>query len=418
MRAELLEHLRRAARRQLAVRAAESGAVAACGAGAASVLVTAAWVVAPASRAAAVVLCLLAVPGAMVVLVPAARRALGLDRDSASLCVLLPAICGVLGAAMILRGGEASVARWLVAAVPAVAAAAVGAAVRLLRGVSLREAGLFLDLRFDLKERLATGAELAAAGREDPAAAVVYEQAVGAFRGGLARGPVWTRGRRTAAALALVVLAGASLAAIPSAAGAGGVSARAAARLDRIGRQFAAMDSRQRAELAERLRQAAGAAVAEGALAESLRSAAAAAANGDAAKLLDSVTAARLTLQTADRQAQAGVEAALAQGERQTGDGDQGDTAAGTTAPAPGGDGGPQGAACPPWAYVWDPAYARAGADTEPAEAPTASSVPAAGFLTYDQAWRAAQDRAAQALAGGKVPARYRRLVRDFFLKD
>jgi hypothetical protein len=304
--------------------------------------------------------------------------------------------------------GEALARGWLPAILMPLGALALAAPV-LLRGVSVRAAAMALDARAGLGERLATAAELAESARAaTPAARCVAAQAVAAANDAdAARFPLWRRTRATAGALGLVVVLCAALALVPAPAapGDGAAPPGAAATGDDDGRKLvlaappenldprrairlADLAAGERARYIDALRRAA-----EGEndprKAQALRDVADAieAADADAIRrALDALTRARGLLPE--------------------------ELAAELAAPGGGKADGAAGQVS-----VYSEQYAEALAAKN-------GGAPAAGgrdgareFVARDDAWAEARRRAAEALRGGSpVPAKYRPVLRRFFL--
>ena len=163
----------------------------------------------------------------------------------------------VLGMLLWLLGGIGDyigVAVWVLPAVLIPGGAVVGAARRWLKGVTPREAAVFLDQRYGLREHLSTAAELAEASADDSPARCVYARALTAARGLPGdKANFWFRTRRTPAGLLLVMILCGVLLLFPSA----GLVGRTT-ETERIITRLDAMSFVRRAAVAEAFRQAAG----------------------------------------------------------------------------------------------------------------------------------------------------------------
>jgi hypothetical protein len=288
------------------------------------------------------------------------------------------------------------------------AGAVAGAAAALSRGVSLRAAAAYLDMRAGLFERLSTAAELAESEHRDaPAARFLYGQALDAVgKSGLPGRLLWRRTRATPGVLGLVVILCAAMALLPAFEESGvvprrepvAVSRPAAMKLVRLPANIdaaglaslAQMPAERRAVLADALRRAAEAET-DPERAKAMREAAAAVEAGDAASLEKTLEA----LASAGALVPSAVADAL---------------------------GGP-GTVGPPEnlrrrVAVYNPAYAAALAGAKgPGQAEQAVTPAGQGSVPRDDAWAEARRRAQEALAvPRRIPAEYRQLVRDFFL--
>ena len=313
--------------------------------------------------------------------------------------VIAGADCAIVQAACIVSGWGPG---FLPAALPLLLPlAGVGtAAVVWLRGVSPREAASFLDTRCGLSEQLGTATELAEASEgPGPVGRCVFERALTAARGAMAlRQPLWTRSRRTTGAMLLAVLLCGTLALVP-AAGAGD-----RADIEAIAEAVEDMPRPRREQLAEALRLAAADDAAHAGL---LNDAATAAERRDAAELAALLNELR----------EAGIEPGEVIPASLLPSGSGGGSAGPGEAPVAGANGHrpvPETAtSAPEFVGVYHPEYAK----TLPATA-SAETRGGEGVVEYDLAWRAAQRRAAEALARDDVPHRYRRLIGRFFAAE
>ena len=317
--------------------------------------------------------------------------------------VVAGAGCAIVQAACIVSGWGP---RFLPVALPLLLplVGAVTAAAVWLRGVSPCEAASVLDTRCGLAEQLGTATELAeASDGPGPVGRCVFERALVAARGASAfRQPLWTRSRATTGAMLLAVLLCGTLALVP-AAGSGD-----RADIEAIAEAVEGMPRPRREQLAEALRLAAGDNAAHAGL---LNDAATAAERRDAAELAALLNELR----------EAGIEpgevipaSLLPSGSR---GGSEGTAGTGEGAPIAGANGHRSAPAtapsAPEFVGVYHPEYAK----TLPAAA-SGGTRGGEGVVEYDLAWRAAQRRAADALARDDVPHRYRRLIRRFFAPD
>jgi len=275
-----------------------------------------------------------------------------------------------------------------------VSGAVIGAAAAIFRGVSVRRAAMFMDLRAGLDERLTTAAELAVTGDQTPAARCVYAQAVQAARSpGTGDVSLWVRTRVTAAAAMLAVLLCGALAVLPQRRGAAG----------RIVDALPEMSDEAIEALA---REFARAATAGDADAELLAGAAA------ATRRKDVQTLAQILADLRKR----GVKVVRIVGPdvlamATSGGSDAGGTAA--TRPASSPSHRPEDRHAGGMVHVWDPLYGKVGAGT--ATRPSDGNGTPPPVVTYNDAWSLARARAADALKTATIRPQYRKMVRDFF---
>jgi len=318
--------------------------------------------------------------------------------------ILLRRIAEAVGVGIVISGLAASITQivfWAVGlphrgagAILFASGALIGAIVALVRGVSVRRAAMFVDLRLGLDERLTTAAELALADDRRPAATCIYDQAIQAVRAP-DRDPVslWVRTRVTAAAAMLSVLLCGALAMLP-----------------------------QRRGTAERIVDALPEMSAEAAEALAREFARAAAAGDPDAELLNQ--AARATRQK-DPQTLAKILADLQKrGVRlmriikpdvlalaTSGGSDAGGTPA--TQPTTSPNNIPDNRHAGGVVHVWDPLYDKVAAVRNGAGPPDGNGDPP--VVAYNDAWSAARARAGNALKTAAIPPEYRKMVRDFF---
>ncbi len=440
-RSVVLAVLRGAARRLLAVRAAEAAAV---GAVAAGLAVTAAQVgvlagrVHPVLGTAIALLPILA--GAAVLRWPAIRRAARLDGREAWTVAATACGVAVVGAMVVLAGRAVPQGRLLlpIVLVPLGAlAAAVGAA---LRGIPLGQAALYHDIRFGLAERLTTAAELAEAlaggiqgpghasggGTDGQVARWVFGQAVAvAAQAELPRRGLWRRTRATVGALVLAAALCTVLAVISPPG-----SARASAEsFEDIRVRARMLNPQEKRQLVDALQRLAEQVERDPALRRRLLAAAAAAAKDQQldrrlAELQNAVADAEDAQAAAIARAilrAVGLPAGLDEG---GGDGQGGANTAQvagnghTVSPAPTIDANTIDANAankplPARTLVYNPAYA-AIADANASPAPkVAPTVPQ--FVPFDDAWSNARARATEAMRANTIPPEYRDIVRRFF---
>jgi hypothetical protein len=269
-----------------------------------------------------------------------------------------------------------------------------GAAVALLKGVSLRYTARYVDNHAFLDERLTTAVELADAGDRTPAAQCVYAQAGDAVRSPeVAAVRFWVRGRVTGAGAILAVLLCGSLMLLPQARSAD----------ERILDALAQMSPEAVRALAGEFARAAEAADSEAPL---LARAAKATEQKDVRSLAAILADLKRRGVKLVRVVRADVLA------RATAGGTEGDGAARTRPAAPVfrrpsvGAGGA--------VHVWDPLYDKFNpgirSTTEPADVDDPPSA-----VSYGNAWSSARLRAAGALRRGEIRSEYRQMVREFF---
>ena len=402
-----------AAGRLLRVRALESAAVGIAWAALAAAWVELAWTITGVAPLASAAVCLGPVAmGALLAAWSSVGMRLDMDRSLARMLALLGMVLGLAGVACVALGGYGSVSKAMIALVLVPVGALVGAAGVFWRGVTRRAAAVWLDVRGDLSDRLATAVELAESPEADvPAARCVYDQALAAVRiGRPQRQPMWRRSRTTIGAAALAVAVCVALALAPDLV--------PPARTVTPETVAAALDKLPPAEvrnLVRTFRQAARRAAEDPALARTLFRAA------DAASVKNSTGFERalreLEAQGVDLAALIPDDVRRAAGLTEA----DGAIAQRTNSSAADGGGdvgppsiGPGAVAAPPGngiIRVYHPAADAGDPATRPATGP-------AGTVSYADAWSAARSRAADALARGRVPSEYRGLVRDFFLTE
>ena len=409
MREELSTILRGAARKLLVTRSLEAAGVAGVGGGLAAAALLVAWLLAPISPAAAVGACALPIVlGAAVLHQERLRRVFALRAPQAGGLAVLGLAAGIFGGGAIVTGAWRGAGPAVGAIVLLAGAAAGGAILRLVRGVSVHEAAEFLDARAGLDERLGTAVERALDDPHGPLDEAVCAQALEILRRQRPqRRPMWRRTRATGAALLLMVLSCATLVLL----GARGQGPPPVGSAE-LARALQGLSPEQRARVAD-----------------SFRRAAASAEDAVAADLLRTATVVRLAgrrelERVLEKLRQAGLrpvsivprDLLLAAGI---------DPAAGGSGDEAGRKSSGGGRSQPPPRHrgpgAADPPKSSRVAVYHPGEDVPESATPSAGgghWVPFAGAWATARVRAADALARGEVPARYRRIVRAFFAPE
>lgn len=423
-RREVLSVLRSAARRLVGVRAVEAAGVGAVAAGLSVAAGQAGFLAARASTILAVVISLLPVAaGVAILLWPRVRLAARLDRRDGRLVAAIICAAALVCAAAVLAGRAVPQPRLLMPMILMPLGALLAAGTVLWRGVSLGQAALYHDVRFGLAERLSTAAELASGQEADrPIARCVYAQAVtAASDADLPRRGLWRRSRATMGALTLSV-ALCTVLAIVSPPGSAGASAGA---FNEIRQRVRQLNTKEKRELIEALRQLADRVQHDPALRRRLLAAAQAAEKDqqldsrlaelqDAVADADDAEAARIA-----RVILKAVGLAAESGDGQGGPGDA------KIASGQGGKSPPAFDAnsldansadsekpLPARTLVYSPSYASKGDANSPTPTPPAGTSP---FISFDDAWSLARVRAAEAMRTGTVAPEYRDVVRLFF---
>ena len=322
-----------------------------------------------------------------------AARRIRLARGAAGLAVGAAAggavAAGALGAALL---GWATADIWPIIAAVWAGCAVVGAAAGLARRCSPAEAALHVDLARGLKQRFATAVELAPPPRADePAARTCFAQALAALgHRPLAGVRVWRRAHRPLAAAALAAILAAALGML-------------LAERRPLGR----MSAPRREALARAFdRQASVVGAAE--IRDALQAASAAVERVDdehLAQLLDDLREQGFEPVDLTPEAVRAAAALLPPGPSAApGEPTPGDQTKPTVA-----DGPAEG--IDRWVRIYDPADRSAAGNGSEDELPPAEA-------SYDQAWSAARLRAAQSLRQGRIPSRYRAIVRRYFSAD
>ena len=179
---------------------------------------------------------------------------------SAVLTAILMAPAGLWGVSVVLKVSEMSGITRIFAAMAIMALSAISATVvQLARRVKPDEAALLIDLKYDLQDRLITAAELARSERADePVTQYISSQAIAEFRRAAdldleksldKTQPLWLRTRRPLAASALVAILFAVLASLPSAADPQAERVRAKARIDAVTTEVQRLTPNQREQI-------------------------------------------------------------------------------------------------------------------------------------------------------------------------
>ena len=397
---EVTSALRVAASKLRRTRALEAAGVALAAGGFALAVVQVAWAIALAHPLAGGA----AVGGLALVGIPAGifyfRRA-GVQAGGLLAAMMVLAGMGLAGAVVAFR-----MPLWLPRAVPPafllVLAAGAGLLVGAVKVRGLRPAAILLDRRGRLRQRALTAVEMMASREADPA---VLACICGQLRDLLlARrpqdGPFWQQGRPMLAvlALSLTLAVGTFLLptwGLPTSAGLADAIADSLGQLSAADKQALAQALRQEARQEDR-----------SAMAEDLDQAARVVEIGDEQKLrelLRKLEAAGVRLgQIAPERvlAAAGATGGAGQGSRPA-PAERANPSAGAPIAAPGQD-----------VRVFVPEYVGKVAET-PTTAPGPSH--AASEAPFATAWQTYRTQAGDALSRGQVPARYRRIVQDYF---
>ncbi len=393
----------RARRRLLLVRAVEYSAVLVVAAGLCAAAMEIAWALAPIHIAAAMPVCLLPAAGGALLLQRFIRRA---PQFAGGLAWLAAALCfasSAVGCVYLFTERYAEIPKLFLPAILMPVGIAVGIVVAIVTRPSLYRTGVLLDLRLGLAERLSTAAELAVSSKQtSPSIEAVYCQAVeAAERNHAVSVSLWNRSRATAGAVGLVVMLCVVLGLLPGEiSDVKSLDTLSAEQLQKMAKDFrlAAEQNADNKELSE--------AFVKAAVAVEVKD------EEELQRLLDKLRDAGVKLyQVTDPEllAAAGLGAA--------GDGDSpvadntategnGTELTSTTSPDGSGDRS---------VGVYDPLYTElinSGADT------TRPDRQVSPVISYETAWEQSRRRAESALAGGRVPARYRDLVRRYFHAD
>jgi len=423
-RQAVLAVLRSATRRLVGVRALEAAGAGAVAAGLSVAAGQAGLLAARVSTVLAVGVALLPVAASVAILRwPRLRLAARLDRRDGRLVSAI--VCGAALAcvAVVLAGRAVPHPRLLMPLILVPLGALLAGGTVLFRGISLGQAALYHDVRFDLAERLSTAAELASGQDADrPIARCVFAQAVtAAADADLPRRGLWRRSRATVGALALSVSL-CTVLAIVSPPGSAGASAGA---FDEIRQRVRQLNTKEKRELIEALRKLADRVERDPALRRRLLAAAKAA---EKDQQLDSSLA---ELQDAVADADDAEAARIARVilkavglATESGDG-MGGSGEGKIASGQGGKSPPAFDAnsldansadsekpLPARTLVYNPSYSPKSDANSPAPSPSAV---ASSFVSFDDAWSLARVRAAEAMRAGAVAPEYRDLVRRFF---
>jgi len=415
MRKKLLGLLRSAAGRLLVRRMLESSAVMAVAGGLTAAAVEVGWWLASLSRLGGAVACGPAIVlGVWLWTRPALRRAMRLDVGQGAVAggvCIFGASAGAIGA---LVGWADVVSLWVVPAGLLCAGAIVGALLAVVRGVSVLQAAVYLDVHGRMDERLATAAEAAIRGEDGPLAERLYAQAVDALGATRPRSvPPWKRTRATLGALALAVLLCVAVGVLPSPV----VERRPGpTSLDDLPDALADMPESELHLVVRTLQGQAGRSGLPAGLAAALRESARAVESENARRVRKAMARLVKALEAGEPEAMRKIEEAILAAAG------GGDTFRDWPATAPSNGGGigqpltgvgkTGGAAV----RVYHPEYAAAllrmhvGPQTG-SVAPVAQG----NRVSMGLVWRQAHNDAAAALAAGRVPAEYRPIVRKFF---
>jgi len=395
---DVMDMLKRRGRGLQVRQAAESAAVAAVAGCLAAAALAAAWAIQ--ARYVAIAAVVAAVPlalGVGLALLADLRRWLNLKAAMTARVAAILIGAGAFGVAAVTAGFAGRLDRVAVTSILIVAAVLAGAVPVLLRGLDIPRAARLLDNRGRFAERLATAAQLAAAGRTDPVADLVCRQAARILRSGQAdRVSLWSRTGATPAALVVAGLLWAMVMLLPTISVAGPAD---------VGRQLAALTPEQKEQLIRQLLKAAASGQTRAAVpvAAKLPEAVNAADAQAFARILDELRAAGVDIDKAlagQFTPLAAASAAATAGKSPTGAKPSHDSVGQPRLPDLAG--GP-----PVW--VPPPTLRTAVTTTAPAALDSSQAIP------FDRDWRNAQDSAASALDTQSIPLRHRQLVRDFF---
>jgi hypothetical protein len=408
--------LRTAARKLQRTRAAESAAVCATAAGLAAATAEIAWSVGRVAPVTAAIICAMPLLAGVASLTLArVRRRLDAEgrAGAASVCLFLGVSAAVL--AGVLAGAYLHVPKLALPLALIPLGALAGVVLQAARPVTVLQAAIYLDVRCGLGERLSTAQELAAANGGDDGFDEYVQQdaAIAADGAAVASLPMWRRTRATGGALALVLLLCAVLALVPTL----GV-VETPPEIARLAGSLASLSPQQRRELARSFREEMRQTPRGQDAADALAKAAAAAETVDAQRLEELLAELKAKGMDVVRLVPADVASAAGLGGGNGQDGKSPATGTASDANDAGQEtnGGDPDAGPGP-ARVYHPEYrefVEAGAD--PAAAEGIADEP--GMAPFVGAWEAARSRAGDAVAAGKVPPRYRGLVRDFFAAD
>ena len=416
MRKKLLDLLRGAAGRLLLRRMLESSAVMAAAGGLTAAAVELGWWLASHSRLGGAAACGPAIIlGVWLWTRGALRRAMRLDMGQGAVAggvCIFGASAGAVGA---LVGWADVTPLWAVPAGLLCAGAVVGALLAVVRGVSVLQAAVYLDIHGRMDERLATAAEAAVRGADDPLAERLYAQAVYALGATQPRSvPAWKRTRATFGALALAVLLCVAIGFLPSPAD---ERRPGPTSLGDLPDALADMHESEIRLVVATLQDRAGQTGLPKGLAAALRESARAVESEDDQRIRKAVAKLIEALDAGDPDAMGRIKQAILASAGGGGGGTSGQV---TTAPSTGA-GSDQtltsvaktgGAAV----RVYDPEYAAALLRMH--KGPQTGGVPpvaAGNRVAMDLVWRQAHNDAAAALASGRVPGEYRHIVRNFF---
>lgn len=413
MRERLLVILRRAAHRLLLRRVLESSAMTAAAGGLCAAAVELGWWLSAVSPAAGAAICALAVlGGALLWLHPGLRGAIHLDRPQAAIAGAVLILGGAAGAAGAMLGWADAVAPWIASAALVCAGALAGAALACVRGVSVLQAAVYLDIHGRLDERLATAAEAVADKADGVLANQLYAQALDALAITPYRKiPAWKRTRATLGAMALAAALCGAMGSLPSLRAA---AEPVVANLADLPAAVGEMGSRKIHLVVAAMRTSAAGKGVGAEVSAALRESARAVARKDPEQVARAMDELAKALETADDATRRRIKAAILAAAGASGGGGDGAKSNGAKTVAGGngqGDGQTRGGK---GVLVYDPAYAAAMKQM-------GKGAPDAGDdnrVAMDDVWRDSRAKASAALDAGRVPAEYRRIIRKFFATE
>ena len=217
MKQEIMTVLTRSRRKLLFSRLVEAGALGSLSAALSGGLLQLAWSVGRVYLLLAIAISAMAViAGFIVARIDKIRDSLHLDARESMMVGLACAITGIAGIALLASGFYLQIPKIWIPVVAWLAGAVWGAGWVIARPVSLVEAGVFMDSRWQLSEKLATAGQLAQADESGAVASCVYKQACeAALRADVTRGPMWVRSPALLGGVILAGLLSITLGAIP-----------------------------------------------------------------------------------------------------------------------------------------------------------------------------------------------------------
>lgn len=419
--------LRAYATRMKLTRLIEASCLCAGAAAVASAIIEAGWAFVLVQPALAAFICMVSLLVAISLFFSWPRRLLRIEKNVAWVLACLLAAAGVAATSIIAAGLAGEWPAWLWPAVLIPAGTLAGAIFAACQGVTLAQAGIWVDLKCRLNESLSTAAELIAEGRDDSdaMAVCVYRNAVESASAIDARKvKMWRRTQATTGAVALSMLLAITLIFVPPL-----LPAEVQADLAWAGRtagSLAEMTPQQRQQLANALQAAAGRAADSADVRHALARASIAAAGGDAEAFkaaLELLARGKIRLQQAIGTESPGAGDLASQSahnaepsvmpsslaaknapDSKTGSGTpKDDEKSAATSRASGGE----------LVRVYNPQYRQGDlqATSEGGQSAAAAMPPS----DWNDAWRQAQLRANDAVRNQAVPPEYRQLVRDYF---